>query len=110
MPIRPIDIQMTIQRANEYTKEASLQNQKVSIDQFANTRQFQQVIEKAQRQVISTGHIYHSRIDKEPDRKNRRSKHVKSHQEKDRKGNHAILNGETQEKEMDKGSNVDIRI
>ena len=39
--VRPIDIQISIQRTNEYTKEADLQNQKVNINQFNNTREFQ---------------------------------------------------------------------
>ncbi|MCM8901190.1 hypothetical protein KVG29_08145 [Caldicoprobacter algeriensis] len=110
MSVRPIDIQISIQRTNEYTKEADLQNQKVNINQFTNTREFQQVIDNAQRQVIPTGHIYHKRIDKEHDRRHRHSRYAKSDQVKDKKCDQAVLSNKVEIKERDKGFNIDIRI
>lgn len=65
MSIRPVDIQVSIQRTNEYTKEAALQNQKPNIQQFVNTRQYQQHIQHAQRNVVSVNQSFHKRIGKE---------------------------------------------
>ena len=52
MPVRPIDIQISIQRSSDYTKEANLQNQKANINQLVNTREFQYQIEHVQRKVV----------------------------------------------------------
>jgi len=108
--IRPIDIQISIQRTNEYTKEASLQNQKFNIDQFANSRDFQQVVEDAQRQVIPAGHIYHKRIDKEHDGRHRHPKYAKFHQDKGKECRKAVLGKEAEIIERNTGGNIDIRI
>jgi len=108
--IRPIDIQISIQRANEYTKEASLQNQKANINQFVDSREFQQVIDNAQRQVMPTGHIYHKRIDKEHDRRHRPFRYAKSRQVEDKECHQAGLSDEAEIKEGSKGFNIDIRI
>jgi len=114
MSIRPIDIQLSIQRTNEYTKDASLQNQKVNINQFTNAREFQQIIDNAQRQVVPTGHVYHKRIDKEQDRRYRQSRYAKSHRVKEKEGDQAVLDDRVEVmaeiKEKNKGSNIDIRI
>jgi len=108
--VRPIDIQMSIQRANEYTKEADFQNQKVNIHQFTNTREFQQVIDSAQRQVVPTGHVYHKRIDKEHDRRQRHSRYTRSDPVKDKKCNGTASSNKVEIKESDKGLSIDIRI
>lgn len=110
MSIRPIDIQISIQRSNEYTKEASLQNQKAIINQFTNAREFQQVIDNAQRQVMPTGQIYHKRIDKDHERQRRHFRHAKSYQVKDKEHHQSGLSDEAEMKKGDKGANIDIRV
>jgi len=108
MSIRPVDIQMSIQRSNEYTKEANLQNQKVDIFQFANTREFQHAVDNAQRQVVSTGHIFHKRVDK----KSKEKHHLKQNKPSSKESNMNTdgMSGGIAIGEDDKGINIDIKI
>ncbi|MBM7581408.1 hypothetical protein JOD02_000231 [Caldicoprobacter guelmensis] len=110
MSVRPIDIQISVQRTNEYAKEVDIQNQKVNINQFANANEFQRAIDQAQRQVVPSGNVHHKKVNREHNTPRRHPRYVKKEQVKENKKGEGILNGEVEIKGRDKGFNIDIRI
>ena len=108
MPVRPIDIQISIQRSSDYTKEANLQNQKANINQLVNTREFQYQIEHAQRKVVSTGQTYYKKVNKEAE-KRRQSFHDNTGRQ-DRKRSRKDETAAAEMKEKIKGVNIDIKV
>jgi hypothetical protein len=111
MSIRPVDIQVSIQRTNEYTKEAALQNQKPNIQQFVNTRQYQQHIQHAQRNVVSVNQPRHKRIGKEP-KEGHYSRQNEPEHEQNGSGKKSKKNNERPNAAIneDRGINIDIKI
>ena len=107
MPVRPIDIQISIQRSSDYTKEANLQNQKANINQLVNTREFQYQIEHAQRKVVSTGQTYYKKVNKEAEKA--QSFHDNTGRQ-DRKRRRKDETAAAEMKEKIKGVNIDIKV
>ncbi|NLO81899.1 MAG: hypothetical protein GX094_02425 [Clostridiales bacterium] len=108
MSLRPIDIQISIQRSGDYTKEANLQNQKPNINQLANIREFQYQIDHARRKVVSTGQTYYKRISKEANERRQPRQDNADRQD----GSPKEMNKKTEIKtEADiKGANIDIKV
>ncbi|NLX69395.1 MAG: hypothetical protein GX024_00640 [Clostridiales bacterium] len=111
MSIRPIDIQISIQRSNDYTREANLQNQKPNINQLTNIQEFQYHIEHAQRRVVSTEHTFYKRVDREPKERQQSwqgntGKNDKSNPEAKAKDERV----ESEVNETNKGINIDIKV
>ena len=106
MSIRPIDMQIAIQKSDHYTKEFNYDNKTSNIQQGISIDTQKQVAQ-GQRQVVSAEASKNNRIDKEGSNESG----TKDHYPKNRKGN---LEVDSDEKialiEDDKGAFIDISI
>ena len=105
MSIRPVDIQISIQKVDQFTKNFNNNNQALNLQEDQSQRTKKQATE-IQRQVVSTESTMQNRIDRDGEGEN---KPEDESYKKDRKGNKKKDEGEPFV-DKDKGTVVDISI
>lgn len=88
MSIRPIDIQISIQKTDQHTKEFDA-NTRVAVNQQGITNELHRQITRSQKQVVSTSATSHKRINRDSQEKsNSNSKRRKNKKRQEQnKGN-----------------------
>ena len=94
MSILPIDIQISIQKTDQHTKDFDA-NARVVVNQHGITNELQRQITRNQRQVVSTSATSHKRIDRD----SQSNSGFNSKQRKNKK-----------RQEQNKGNRVDITV
>lgn len=86
MPIRPIDIQIAIQKTDQHIKEFDT-NTKVAVNQQGITNELQRQITRSQKQVVSTSSTSHKKINRDSQNKSDSNSKQRKKREEQKKGN-----------------------
>jgi len=86
MPIRPIDIQIAIQKTDQHIKEFDT-NTKVAVNQQGITNELQRQITRSQKQVVSTSSTSHKKINRDSQNKSDSNSRQRKKRQEQKKGN-----------------------
>ena len=86
MPIRPIDIQIAIQKTDQHIKEFDT-NTKVAVNQQGITNELQRQITRSQKQVVSTSSTSHKKINRDSQNKSDSNSKQRKKRQEQKKGN-----------------------